>query len=69
MTATTHRVAGMRCDGCVRAVTNAIHELAPAADVSVDLAAGRVTVVGAEANLIREAVTAAGFDYAGAVPE
>ena len=69
MTASTHHVAGMHCDGCVRAVTNAIHQLAPAADVSVDLAAGRVTVVGADADLIREAVTAAGFDYAGAVPE
>ncbi len=68
MTDTIHRVAGMSCDGCVRAVTNAIHDLAPTAKVSVDLTAGTVTVSGADENLVREAVTAAGFDHAGTTP-
>jgi len=39
-------VTGMTCDHCVRAVTGAIHQLDPAANVQVDLAAGRVSVSG-----------------------
>ncbi len=37
-------VSGMTCDHCVRAVTEAIHGVDAAAQVEVDLDAGRVTV-------------------------
>lgn len=38
------RVQGMTCGHCVRAVTEAIRNDDPAADVSVDLASARVQV-------------------------
>ena len=44
------KVSGMTCDHCVRAVTQAIQRLDPAASVDVDLAAGRVAVRGAKAD-------------------
>ncbi len=37
-------VSGMTCAHCVRAVTEAIHGVDAAAQVEVDLGAGRVTV-------------------------
>jgi len=37
-------VSGMRCNHCVRAVTEAIQGVDAAAQVAVDLDAGRVTV-------------------------
>lgn len=49
-------VEGMNCGHCVRAVTGAIQEKDAAAQVSVDLAAGRVR---AQTVLTREAVAAA----------
>jgi copper chaperone len=52
----------MSCEGCARAVTRAINSRAPAASVSVDVAAGRVTVTGDAASAaIIDAVTEAGF--------
>ena len=66
MTATTHRVSGMTCDGCARAVANTIREEAPGAEVAVDLAAGTVRVAGADDAAVRMAVDAAGFTYDGA---
>lgn len=63
---TTYRVDGMTCQGCARAVTNAIKEAVPNADVAIDLALGRVTVAGpADEARIRAAIEAAGFDYRG----
>lgn len=39
-------VRGMSCDHCVRAVTEAVQEVAPDAEVAVDLPAGTVAVAG-----------------------
>ncbi len=63
----TYRVSGMSCEGCARAVTRAINRRAPAAAVSVDVAAGRVTVTGeAPSASVIDAVTEAGFTVEGA---
>jgi copper chaperone len=60
------RVTGMTCDGCVRAVTNAIKAQAPGANVSVDLSSGTVTVAGAvDTRAIAGAITDAGFGFGG----
>jgi copper chaperone len=40
----TFQVQGMSCGHCVRAVTEAVRQLDPQADVRVDLASGRVDV-------------------------
>ena len=62
----TYRVSGMSCEGCARAVTRAINRRAPAAFVSVDVAAGRVTVTGDAASAaIIDAVMEAGFTVEG----
>lgn len=62
----TYIVDGMTCSGCVKAVTNAIKAKDGSVEVSVDLDAGKVNVVGGlgEAAII-EAVKDAGFDYKG----
>jgi len=65
--ATTYKVSGMTCGGCARSVENAIKAAAPAATVSVDHAAGKVTVEGAEEAVVAKAVDAAGFDFQGTV--
>ena len=44
----TYLVTGMTCEGCVRAVTNAIQRAVPGAAVEVELETGRVTVDGAD---------------------
>lgn len=38
------KVDGMTCGHCVRAVTDAVHSVAPQADVSIDLEHGLVQV-------------------------
>ena len=38
------QVGGMKCDHCVRTVTEAVQSVAPGARVGVDRAAGRVSV-------------------------
>ena len=65
----TYRVKGMSCAGCARSVGNAIRRHAPRAEVSVDLDRGLV-IVGGEAGeaAVRDAVTEAGFEFAGAAP-
>lgn len=56
------KVGGMSCGGCVNAVTQAIRRLDPTAEISVDLAAGKVSVAGAlEREAVERAVEAAGF--------
>lgn len=64
--AITYHVAGMSCDGCVRAVTNAITSKQPDVRVAVSLDKGEVAVDGdhQEAAII-EAIEDAGFDYVG----
>lgn len=63
----TYRVTGMTCDGCVRAVTNAIRARAPAAKIDVDLKAGKVRVDGADTASVTAAIQEAGFGFGGRV--
>ncbi len=56
------QVEGMTCGGCVKAVTNIIHELDDAAEVTVDLATGVVqTTAKADADAVCEALEDGGF--------
>lgn len=60
------RVSGMTCDGCVRAVTRAIHQRRPNVDVRVDLGQGLVVIAGnADAEILSEAIEDAGFSVEG----
>lgn len=64
---TTLTVNGMNCGSCVRKVTNAILELDPAAQCSVDLADKSVqTNANASLDKITAAIKAAGYDVASA---
>ena len=64
----TYRVDGMSCEGCVRAVTNAIRKHEPGAYVHVDLSSGSVAVGGPGSDdVIRKAVEQAGFAFRGKV--
>lgn len=65
--ASTYRVTGMTCGGCARSVETAIKAVAPAASVTVDLAAKAVTVEGASESQVKQAVDDAGFGFEGAV--
>jgi copper chaperone len=59
-------VEGMSCEGCARAVMNAIQEADPGTRVEVDLPAKRVTVAGIDDDdLVRRAVEKAGYSYGG----
>jgi Copper chaperone len=63
----TYRVNGMTCEGCVRAVTNALRKANPAADVHVDLTGGTVAVAGIDSDeQVRMAMERAGFEFLGA---
>jgi copper chaperone len=56
-------VKGMTCGHCVAAVREAVADVAPMAEVRVDLAAGRVEVRGAErSEPVVEAIRAAGYE-------
>ena len=56
----------MACDGCAKAVTNAIKTAVPEAVVEVDLDSKQVTVEGADDDgAIQQAVESAGFEYGG----
>lgn len=58
-------VQGMSCSHCVRAVTEAVQGVDPAAHVSVDLDAHRVTVGStAPREQLAAAITDAGYDVA-----
>jgi copper chaperone len=62
-------VKGMTCSHCVAAVKEAVAEVAPGAEVAVDLAQGRVAVRGAErAESVVAAIRAAGYEVAPAEP-
>ncbi len=64
--ANSYLVSGMTCEGCVRAVRNAIKRAAPGADVEVELASGTVTVEGVDdESVIAQAVEDAGFGFGG----
>ncbi len=62
----TYLVSGMTCEGCIRAVTNAIQRAVPGAGVNVDLDTGKMTVEGAaDEPAIAGAVADAGFEFGG----
>lgn len=59
----TLEVKGMTCGHCANAVTRALKEVDPKAEVKVDLEAGRVQVeTSASAEAIAAAVTEAGYE-------
>ena len=59
-------VRGMTCGHCVRAVTEAVRRVDPAAQVSVDLPSGRVEVEsGAPRERIAEAIREEGYAVSG----
>ena len=62
----TYKVLGMSCGGCAKSVTNAIQEVAPGSDVSVNLDEKSVSVTGADEATVKQAVEDAGFEFAGA---
>jgi len=59
----TLEVKGMTCGHCANAVTRALKDVDPKAEVRVDLEAGRVQVeTSASAEAIAAAVTEAGYE-------
>lgn len=65
---TRYRIKGMTCEGCVRAVTNAIRRVAPEARVAVDLTSGTADIDGTVAEaVLAKAVNDAGFEFAGRI--
>lgn len=60
---TIYTVKGMTCEHCVASVAEEVSEVPGADEVRVDLASGRVTVVGdAEGAAVRAAVGEAGYE-------
>jgi len=60
----TYRVGGMTCSSCINAVTRAIKRLDHTAEVSAELASGKVSVAGAIAkDAVKRAVEGAGFTF------
>lgn len=58
-------VKGMTCGGCAEAVKRVIRKSDPAADVSVDLASGRVeALTSGKASELAAAITKAGYEAA-----
>jgi copper chaperone len=59
---TEFEVQGMSCQHCVASVTRSIQEVDPNAQVSVDLARGRVAVESTQsADALRDAIDEAGY--------
>lgn len=57
------QVEGMTCQGCVKAVTKAVHRLDPAATVEVDLDHGRVHINTCAQSLeVAQVLNAAGYE-------
>ena len=50
------KVAGMTCGHCVKAVTEAVHAVAPQANVAVDLKQGLVKIEASTSTIPAEAV-------------
>jgi copper chaperone CopZ len=64
MSSSTYTVKGMTCDHCAGSVTAEITKIAGVTDVSVDVKAGRLTIVSDEplpAASVEEAVEEAGY--------
>ena len=62
---TVFLVEGMTCQGCVKAVTNAIQTRLADAEISVELEDGKVSVNSDDSATVIEAIEDAGFDYKG----
>jgi copper ion binding protein len=67
MTARTFTVEGMSCDHCVHAITGEVGQVAGVSGVTVDLAAGTVTVTGPQLDdtAIGAAIDEAGYTVVG----
>ena len=64
----TYGVNGMTCEGCVRALTNALRKANPDAHVQVDLTGATISVAGIDSEeQVRAAVERAGFEFRGAM--
>ena len=64
-TTAEYRVKGMTCEHCVASVAEEVGELAGVESVDVDLATGRLVVVGdVAAEDVRAAVGEAGYEVA-----
>ena len=62
----TYRVGSMNCGGCVAAVTQAIKQVDPTAEVAVDLESGNVRVDRRLArDAVQRAIENAGFSFEG----
>jgi copper chaperone len=64
LSSTTYTVKGMTCDHCAGSVTAEVAKISGVTDVSVNVAAGRLTVVSSEpvsASAVEEAVEEAGY--------
>ena len=61
-----YTVHGMSCSHCVLSVREEVSEVAGVSDVDVDLASGRLTVVGqgVRDESVRDAVADAGYEIA-----
>jgi copper chaperone len=60
----TYRIVGLKTSDCVLALTTELLDIPGVTDVEVDLDAGTVRLDGADREQVREAVRAAGFDFA-----
>lgn len=63
----TFRVEGMTCDHCVAAVREEVSRVKGVAEVDVELATGRLTIIGDDAidtDEVRAAVRNAGYEIA-----
>lgn len=59
----TFEVAGMSCNHCVRAVTGAIREVDPQAEVDIDLESAQVSVDStAPRDTLAQAIREAGYE-------
>ena len=67
MSTRTYTVEGMSCQHCVNAITSEVTSVAGVSAVTVDLAAGTVTVAGngADDGAVRAAIGEAGYAVVG----
>ena len=64
---TTYKVYGMTCEGCAKALTNAIKATAPNTIFEVDWKGSRISIEGYnDANSLAATVRDAGFKFGGA---
>jgi copper chaperone len=66
MSTSNYTVVGMTCEHCVSSVTEEVSEVPGITDVDVDLATGRLTVIGTDIDdaTVQAAVEEAGYQLA-----